>query len=95
MTALDGDPGLAQSVEDLTVEQLIAKAGVEALDVVVLPRPGPRSWHRQARSIPARPWRRTPVRCRTGCERERPGDEEVGQNVDHIDRLELAGDTDR
>ena len=22
-------------------------------------------------------------------------DEEVGQNVDHIDRLELAGDTDR
>ena len=24
-----------------------------------------------------------------------PQDEEVGQNVDHIDRLELAGDTDR
>jgi hypothetical protein len=22
-------------------------------------------------------------------------DEEVGQNIDHIDRLELAGDTDR
>jgi hypothetical protein len=31
--ALDDDLGLAQSVEDLAVEQLIAKAGVEALDV--------------------------------------------------------------
>jgi hypothetical protein len=28
--ALDDDLGLAQSVEDLAVEQLIAKAGVEA-----------------------------------------------------------------
>ena len=35
---LDDDLGLAQSVEDLAVEQLIAKAGVEALDVAVLPR---------------------------------------------------------
>jgi hypothetical protein len=30
--ALDDDLGLAQSVEDLAFEQLIAKAGVEALD---------------------------------------------------------------
>src|SRR6476661_8844757 len=36
--ALDDDLGLAQTVEDLAVEQLIAKAGVEALDVAVLPR---------------------------------------------------------
>ncbi len=36
--ALDDDLGLAQSVEDLAVEQLIAKASVEALDVAVLPR---------------------------------------------------------
>src|SRR2546423_10164857 len=36
--ALDDDLGLAQRVEDLAVEQLIAKAGVEALDVAVLPR---------------------------------------------------------
>jgi hypothetical protein len=34
---LDDDLGLAQSVEDLAVEQLIAKSGVEALDVAVLP----------------------------------------------------------
>jgi hypothetical protein len=36
--ALDDDLGLAQTVESLAVEQLIAKAGVEALDVAVLPR---------------------------------------------------------
>ena len=39
--ALDDDLGLAQSVEELTVEQLIAKAGVEAPDVAVLPRAAP------------------------------------------------------
>src|SRR5256886_10652087 len=39
--ALDDDLGLAQSVEDLAVEQLIAQASVEALDVAVLPRAAP------------------------------------------------------
>ena len=39
--ALDDDLGLAQSIEDLAVEQLIAKASVEALDVAVLPRTAP------------------------------------------------------
>ena len=38
---LDDDLGLAQTVENLAVEQLIAKAGVEALDVAVLPRTAP------------------------------------------------------
>ena len=41
LVALDDDLGLAQSVEDLAVEQLIAKAGVETLDVAVLPRAAP------------------------------------------------------
>ena len=36
--ALDDDLGFAQTVEDLAVEQLIAKASVEAFDVAVLPR---------------------------------------------------------
>ena len=36
--ALDDDLGLAQSVEDLAVEQLIAKPCVETLDEAVLPR---------------------------------------------------------
>ena len=35
--AFDDDLGLAQSVEDLSIEQLIAKACIEALDVAVLP----------------------------------------------------------
>jgi hypothetical protein len=36
--ALDDDLGLAQRVEDLTVEQLVAQAGVEAFDEAVLLR---------------------------------------------------------
>jgi hypothetical protein len=36
--ALDNDLSLAQRVEDLAVEQLVAKPGVEALHVSVLPR---------------------------------------------------------
>ena len=36
--ALDHDLSLLQRVEDLPVQQLVAQAGVEALDVAVLPR---------------------------------------------------------
>ena len=36
--ALDDDLRLAQAVEDLAVEQLVAEPGVEALDEAVLPR---------------------------------------------------------
>src|SRR5215510_91117 len=92
------DLGLAQSVEDLPVEQLIAKAGVEALDVAVLPR---------AASLDVSGLgtdNRDPFLHRLGDELRSvvgpdvsgnaPQDEEVGQNVDYIDRLELAGDTD-
>jgi hypothetical protein len=97
--ALDDDLGLAQSVEDLPVEQLIAKAGVEALNVAVLPR---------AASLDVSGLgsdNRDPFLHGLGDELRSvigpdvsgnaPQDEEVGQNVDHIDRLELAGDTDR
>jgi hypothetical protein len=38
--ALDGDPRLGKRVEDFTVEQFVAKSGVEALDEAVLPRAG-------------------------------------------------------
>ena len=97
--ALDDDLGLAQSVEDLAVEQLIAKAGVEALDVAVLPRATPldvgglgtdsrdpflHGFSDELRSVVG-----------PDVSGNAPQDEEVGQNVDHIDRLELAGDTDR
>jgi len=36
--AFDDDLGFAQRVEDLAVEQLVAQAGVEALDEPILPR---------------------------------------------------------
>src|SRR4029077_14811073 len=36
--AFDDDLSFSEGVEDLAIEQLIAKAGVEALDVAVLPR---------------------------------------------------------
>jgi hypothetical protein len=35
---LDDDLGLLQGVEDFPVQQFVAKAGVEALDVAILPR---------------------------------------------------------
>jgi hypothetical protein len=36
--AFEDDLGLAQAVEDLAVEQLVAEASIEALHVPVLPR---------------------------------------------------------
>src|SRR5262245_20791062 len=96
---LDDDLGLAQSVENLAVEQLIAKAGIEALDVAVLPAAAPLEVGGLGTDS------RDPFLHRLGDEL-RPvvgadvsgnaaQDEQVGQTVDHIDRLELAGDTDR
>ena len=39
--AFDDDLSFSEGVEDLAIEQLIAKAGVKALDVAVLPRAAP------------------------------------------------------
>src|SRR5258708_11767119 len=96
---LDDDLGLAQSVENLAVEQLIAKAGIEALDVAVLPGAAPLDVGGLGTDS------RDPVLHRLGDElRSVVGpdvtgnaaqDEQVGQNVDNIDCFELAGDTDR
>jgi hypothetical protein len=97
--ALDDDLGLAQSVEDLAVEQLIAKAGVEALDVAVLPRAaaldvgglgtdsGDPFLHCLGDELGSV--------VGSDVSGDTPQDEEIGQNVDHIDSLEVAGDTDR
>jgi hypothetical protein len=97
--ALDDDLGLAQSVEDLAVEQLIAKAGVEALDVAVLPRAAALDVGGLGTDS------RDPFLHGLGDELgsvvgsdvsgNAAQDEEIGQNVDHIDSLEVAGDTDR
>src|SRR5215475_12823426 len=97
--ALDDDLGLAESVEDFAVEQLVAQASVEALDVAVLPRATPFDVSGLGTD------NRDPFLHGLGDELRSvvgpdvsgnaPQDEQVGQNVDHIDRLELAGDTDR
>ena len=97
--ALDDDLGLAQSVEDLAVEQLIAKAGVEALDIAVLPRTASLDVSGLAADScdPFLHGLGDELRSVVGADvsGNASQDEEVGQNVDHIDRLELAGDTDR
>ena len=87
---LDDDLGLA--LEDLAVEQLIAKAGVEALDVAVLPGAAPLV----ATVIHSCTAVATKLRSVVGPDvsGNAPQDEQVGQNVDHIDGLELASDTD-
>ena len=56
--AFDDDLGLAQSVEDLSIEQLIAKACIEALDVAVTPQ-------RMCGAV-VRAWPKAAASCRAG-----------------------------
>src|SRR4051812_34676268 len=49
--ALDDDLRLAESVEDLAVEQLVPEPGIKALDIAILPRAGCRRF-RAARARP-------------------------------------------
>src|SRR5215831_4567218 len=97
--ALDDDLGLAQTVEDLAVEQLVAKAGVEAFDVAVLPRTASLDVSGLGADScdPFLHGLGDELRSVLGADvtGDATQDEEVGQNVDHIDRLEFAGDTDR
>src|SRR5262249_20134571 len=85
--------------ESLSVEKFSAHASVEAFDVAVLPGAAPLDVGGLGTD------NRDPFLYCVGEElRSVVGadvngnalqDEQVGQNVDHIDRLELAGDTDR
>ena len=97
--ALDDDLGFAQTVEDLAVEQLIAKASVEAFDVAVLPRTASLDVSGLGADScdPFLHGLGDELRSVVGADvtGDATQDEEVGQNVDHIDRFELAGDTDR
>src|SRR4051794_15136974 len=96
--AFDDDLSFSEGVEDLAIEQLIAKAGVEALDVAVLPRTASLdvSGLGAASCNPFLHGLGDALRPVVGADvsGDATQDEEVGQNVDHIDRLELAGDTD-
>src|SRR5215470_6133226 len=97
--AFDDDLSFSEGVEDLAIEQLIAKAGVEALDVAVLPRTASLDVSGLGADScdPLLHGLGEELRSVVGADvsGDATQDEKVGQNVDHIDRLELAGDTDR
>ena len=95
----DDHLGLLQAVEDLAVEQLVPEARVEALDVAVLPgraRLDERSLGSD-RSDPAAYGLGDELGTVIGPDVGRwpTHDEQVGQDVDDVDRGELAAGTDR
>jgi hypothetical protein len=97
--ALDDDLGFSQRVEDLAIEQFVAQASIEALDIAVFPeaarldigRLGPDGGdpflHRLGDKL-------RPV-IGPDVARHPAKDEEVGQDIDHVDRLELTLYPDR
>src|SRR5277367_6500465 len=85
--AFDDDLGLPQRVEDFAIEQFIAQASVEALDVSVL---AGATW----RDVDGLRHKLRPI-VRSDMTRHTAQDEEVGQRIDYIDGLELAGNPDR
>src|SRR5260221_14602755 len=96
---LDDDLGLALNVENLGVEQLIVKAGVEALDVAVLPGAAPLDVGGLGTDS------LDPFLHRLGAELRSvvgahvrgnaPHDRQGAPTDDHIEPLELAGETHR
>lgn len=96
--SLDDDPGLLQSVEDLAIEQFIAQAGVEALNVAVLPGTARRDIGCLCtdRGDPVLDRLYNELRAIVGTDiaRNASQDEEIGQHIDHIDRLEFTGGAD-
>ena len=97
--ALDNDLGLAQGVEDFAIEQFIAQAGIKALDIAIFPGA---TWCDVGglcadrcdpilHSLGHKLW---PI-VGADVARHATQDEEIGQHIDHIDGLELAGDLDR
>jgi hypothetical protein len=96
--ALDHDLRLLERVEDFTVEQFVPKASIEAFHVAVLPR---RAWSDVGGfdSYPGDPGLhglRDELRAVVGTHvsRHATQDEQVGEHVDDVGTLELAGDPD-
>src|SRR3974377_1715277 len=97
--ALDNDLGLSQRVEDFSIEQFITTACVEALDVTLFPGA---TWCDVGGLYADRC---DPFLHRLGYKfrpivgpyvtRHATQDEEIGQHIDYVDGLELAGDPDR
>ncbi len=97
--SFDDDLGFSERVEDFTVQQLVSEPGVEALYIAVLPRasrldigglgangcnPIPNRLSDELGAIIASHICRWPTQ-----------DEQVGQSVDHISRVQLSLDPDR
>ena len=95
----DHDLGLPEGIKYLPVEQLVAEAGIEALDIAVLPGrawldvsgfgadgsdPIPDGFGNELRAI---------VGPNVGWYAAQ--DEQVGQHIDHVDRVEFALHPDR
>jgi hypothetical protein len=96
--ALDDDPGLSKRVEDLSVQQFIAKSGVEALDEAVLPGTASLNVGRLGSngSDPVLHGLGDELRPVVGSDvlRYAAQNELIGQQVDHVGGLELPVDPD-
>jgi len=96
---LNDDPGFFQAVEDFSAQELIAEPGIEALAVSVLPgRPGFDVGGLGTDSLDPLPDRIRdklwPV-VRSDVGRNTADDEQVGQGINHIRRVELSLHPDR
>jgi hypothetical protein len=97
--AFDDDLSLFQGVEDLTIEEFVGEAGVEGLDIAVLPRAA----RGNIRGLGANSFNlvlhglrdELGAIVRTNVARHAAQDEQVGEDVDHIGRVELSRDPDR
>src|SRR5215210_631587 len=96
---LDDDLRLTQAVEDLAIEQLVPEAGIEALDVAVLPRAARSDVGGLGsdRGDPLLDGLGDELRAIVGADvaRHAAHDEQVREHVDDVDRLQLASDADR
>src|SRR3954454_18275319 len=96
--ALDHDLALAQAVEDLAIEQLVAEPGVEALDEAVLPGAawGDVGGPGTARLDSSLDRLGHELRSVVGADVawHAAQDPEVGQGIAHVRGLEFAGNPD-
>ena len=97
--AFDDDLGFLQRVEDFAAEKFVAQTCIEALDVAVLPWT---AWCdvgglRANSSNPFLHGLRHELRpiVRTNLPGHAAQNEEIGQHIDDVDGLELAGNADR
>ena len=96
--ALNHDLSLLQRVEDLPIQELVAQASVEAFDITVLPWTARGDVGRLgANGVNPLPYGlgdELGTVVRPDVRRYSAGDEQVGQNVDHVDGFQLTRNPD-